>query len=90
MVDNNNEVIKALLENQRELVKQILELTRLVTGVQNPSYPVPMTHSKDPLMMPENEEDAHYLLKNGLIDKKEFEDILQELKFYNSEITVPT
>lgn len=89
-VSNQDEVIKALLETNRQLTEQIITLSKIVAGIQNPTINIPMQASNDPMFMPESEEDANFLLRTGQIDKKEFEDILQELKFYNSEITIPT
>lgn len=86
---SDNEVIKVLLETNKQLTDQLIEMSKIIAGIQNPTY-VPMQASKDPLMMPESEEDATYLLRTGQIDKAEFEDVLKELKFYNSEIVVPT
>jgi len=78
-----------LLEVNKQLTERIVELTREVVKVQAPPQQIPMEQSLMPLHTPETEEDANFLLANGVIDKGEYETILKELQFYNDEIVVP-
>lgn len=84
------EVVSRLLEANLELTKQVVELSKALSQAQAPASPVQMELSRDPLWMPESEEDALHALNNGLINKSEYEDVLKEIGFFNSEITVPS
>lgn len=84
------EVVKALLDANLELTKQVVELSKALSKAQETPAPVLMEVSKHPLWTPESEEDAMHAFKAGLISKDELEDALKEIGFMNAELTVPT
>lgn len=84
------EVVKALLSANLELTKQVVALSTALTEAKQPPAPVQMEVSRDPMWMPESEEDALHAFNAGLITKKELEDTLKEIGFYNAELIVPT
>jgi hypothetical protein len=86
------QIIQQLLETNKQLSEQIIQLSSALAEAKAEPVvaPVQYEESLGPLHIPESEEDAHYLLERGLIDKSEYEDVLKEIGFYNAEITVPT
>lgn len=85
------ELVKALLEQNRELTQQVVELAKeaMSSRVPAPVLAIPDA-SKVPLYMSEGEEDLHHKYATGQLDKSEYENALKELEFFSSEITVPT
>lgn len=87
------DIVKALLETNKELTAQIIELSKALVEARQPiygqTYPL-MEASKFPLSVPETEEDARYQYETGLIGKGELEEALKEIGFYSHEIEVPS
>lgn len=90
-MDNAGEIIALLLETNKQLTQQIVELSRAMAERQGP-LPVYQQgeFSREPLWVPETEEDARALYAAGEIDKTQLEDALKEIGFMNAEITIPT
>jgi hypothetical protein len=90
-LDSATEIIQILLETNKELTKQIVDLSRALAerGTPLPSYPQG-EFSKEPLWVPETEEDARALYASGEIDKTQLEDALREIGFMNAELVIPT
>ena len=84
------EVVKALLDANLELTKQIVALSTALSEAKKETTPVQMEVSRDPLWMPESEEDAMHAFRTGLINREELEDALREIGFYNAELAIPT
>lgn len=88
------EVIKALLDQNRQLTQQLVELAKeaMRSNVPAPyveSYPM-TTANPYALHMPVSEEDARAAHAAGAIDDAELENQLKELAFFNSELVVPS
>lgn len=90
-MDNAGEIIALLLETNKQLTQQIVELSRAMAERQGPLPVHPRGEfSQEPLWVPESEEDARALYASGEIDKTQLEDALREIGFMNAEITIPT
>jgi hypothetical protein len=84
------DVVKALLETNAKLVEQIVELTRVIAELKAPQPSVSMEGvDMFPLRIPETVEDARFARDNGLISTEDYQKVLKELDFFNSEITFP-
>lgn len=68
--------LEASINKRKELEAKVEELT-----------PKPRPISSQPLYLNETEEDIEYAFKNELIDKDQYEDMLRQLEFDNTEIT---
>lgn len=92
MTAAESELFKGLLEQNRLLTEQIVELAKeaLRSNVQPSFVPVDMELARFPLNVAESEEDARAMHKAGAIDDQELEDMLNEIGFYNAEMVVPT
>lgn len=87
--NNYVEIINQLLETNRLLSEQIIELSKKIAELDKAPAQLPPFSQDRVMHVPETEEDAHYLLETGQIDKSEYEDMLKEIGFFNTEIVTP-
>ncbi len=86
------EIVKALLEQLAQANATIVELSKLLAEVKKPEpyFEPPVISRQYPLYVPESEEDARAAFAAGDITKEQLQGVLDEIEFFNNEITVPT
>lgn len=87
------ESIQPLLDLIAKQNEQIIELSKVIADLKAQPAPEPVIPTpvrQYPLYVPESEEDARALHAAGEITKEQLEGVLQELEFFNNDITVPT
>lgn len=77
---------KRLSESHAHVERLTKELAELKFEFENSKSKTPPISSQ-PLYLSETEEDIDYAYRNELIDKDQYEDMLRQLEFDNSEIT---
>ena len=81
-------ITSQLIEMINQKDRLIAELVQAITKIQVSQPVPPVPYEQMPLYVPEEEQDIDYLLKNRMIDTKEAEEMLQNLDFANTEITI--
>lgn len=75
-----------LLEMADRLEKRNQAIKDLQVKLEN-SIPKPPAIRSEPLYLNETEEDIEYAYRNELINKAQYEDMLKQLEFDNTQIT---
>ena len=86
-MDENN-LVQQLLDMIAQKDKIIAELAQAVAKTQVSHPAPPVVYNDIPLYIPEEEQDIRYAYENDLITKQQMEEMLENLNFANSEITI--
>lgn len=75
--------ISDLTEQRNRLQQELLEAKLQIESLQTKPEPI----RSQPLYLNETEEDIEYAYRNELINKAQYEDMLKQLEFDNTQIT---
>lgn len=84
--DANNRIRLITIENAN-LKDQLESVSQELKDFKEKFEPKLRPVSSVPLYLNESEEDIEYAFRNELIDKDQYEDMLKQLEFDNTEIT---
>lgn len=87
------EGLQPLLDIIAKQNEQIIELSRIIAESKKPEPVVeyePTPIRTYPMHVPETEEDARALHEAGVIGDAQLEEVLRELEFFNTSVTVPS